>query len=158
MLRNYTTGLQGRNGPLCSMATLAVPRRDATVGSPAGDSSPSMIVYLGLGRGRRHLPKQTWYSELRRLIKERWRAGGTFTLGEVYQLEPEFEPLYRLNSHKRDKLREMLQHLIKAGFLERVDRGLYRRIDGDGLSLVRPRPLSPPNATMLAKEELAQAA
>jgi DpnI-like restriction endonuclease len=162
VLRNYTTGLQDGNEPHCSAAPLVVPDNNVArlgwVGSPTGGPSPNMIVYLGLARGRRHVLKQTWYSELRRLIKERWRVGGTFTLGEVYQLEREFEPLYPLNSHRPESLRETLQRLIKAGSLERVDRGLYRRIDGDCLSLVHPRPQHPPNAAMLAKEELAQAA
>lgn len=71
----------------------------------------------------------TWDSELREMVRKNWRVAQAFTLNDVYRLEPLFQSLYPRNRHRRDKLRQTLQHLRDEGELEFVDnKGHYRRL------------------------------
>ena len=56
------------------------------------------------------------------------RSLGTqsFTLTEVYALEPSLAQLHPGNRHVRDKIRQQLQVLRDARLLDFVDRGTYR--------------------------------
>ena len=71
----------------------------------------------------------TWDSELLSLLREEWRVGEAFTLDDVYRHEGRFARLYPRNRHRRDKLRQTLQHLRDEGMVEFLDdHGHYRRI------------------------------
>ncbi len=64
----------------------------------------------------------TWDSEIKRIVQEKRRVGQIFHLSDVYEVEPHFAKLYRRNRHRRDKLRQALQHLRDQGILQFVDR------------------------------------
>jgi type II restriction enzyme len=49
-----------------------------------------------------------------------------FTLREAYALEPTLQEMFPDNHHVRDKIRQQLQVLRDAGFLEFLERGVYR--------------------------------
>jgi type II restriction enzyme len=59
-------------------------------------------------------------NQLHTLGKER------FTLQEAYTLEPNLQALFPDNHHIRDKIRQQLQVLRDAGFIEFIGRGVYR--------------------------------
>jgi hypothetical protein len=72
--------------------------------------------------------EQTWDSELKKLIRQKWKQGQVFGLAEVYQFEEHFGRLYPDNANVPDKLRQAMQHLRDDGFVEFVDdKGTYRR-------------------------------
>lgn len=50
-----------------------------------------------------------------------------FEIADVYRFEPHMQRLYPGNMHVREKLRQQLQVLRDAGFIEFVARGRYRR-------------------------------
>jgi type II restriction enzyme len=58
-----------------------------------------------------------WKVELSALIHERWRAGQTFNLGQVYEFESKLGSMHPRNSHIRDKIRQTLQYLRDDGEL-----------------------------------------
>jgi type II restriction enzyme len=49
-----------------------------------------------------------------------------FSLSELYQFEEELGAIYPSNRHVREKVRQKLQILRDKGFLEFLDRGVYR--------------------------------
>jgi hypothetical protein len=66
---------------------------------------------------------------VRRLANEklkRTKGNGEFTNAEVYAFERELERLHPDNRHVRDKIRQQLQVLRDAGFLNQVERGVWR--------------------------------
>jgi type II restriction enzyme len=65
--------------------------------------------------------RQTWNSELKKLVRQNWKAGQTFTLAEVYRFETHFRRLYPSNLHIPDKLRQTMQNLRDEGLVEFVD-------------------------------------
>lgn len=73
-------------------------------------------------------PAVSWDAELSTLIETRWKAGQAFILADVYEFEPHFAKLYPRNRHRRDKIRQTLQHLRDNGLVEFLDdHGHYRR-------------------------------
>jgi hypothetical protein len=69
-----------------------------------------------------------WLEELETRLRESWRPGEEFTLEDVYaRCEQELRQLHPDNSHIRDKIRQLLQHLRDSGQLDFVDNsGTYR--------------------------------
>ena len=57
-----------------------------------------------------------------------------FSLGEVYQFDQELQKRYPRNNNVRPKIRQKLQVLRDKGYLEFLDRGLYRKRIDRGLA------------------------
>ena len=77
--------------------------------------------------------KATWRDELKSRIEETWGVGVEFTVGQVYdEFEYALSCLYPRNRRVQAKLRQTLQGLRDEEFLERVDRGVYRRVGEAG--------------------------
>ena len=55
----------------------------------------------------------------------------TFSLADLYRLEGWFREVYPQNRHIRPKIRQQLQRLRDIGYLEFIDRGLYKLRGGD---------------------------
>lgn len=51
-----------------------------------------------------------------------------FTLSDVYEYVDALSALHPENKHVRDKIRQQLQKLRDAGYLEFTDRGRYRKL------------------------------
>jgi type II restriction enzyme len=66
-----------------------------------------------------------WLVEVLKCVEEIGRD--EFEIADVYAFEPRMRLLYPGNSHVREKMRQQLQVLRDAGFIEFLERGRYRR-------------------------------
>jgi len=102
------------------------------VSAPAFSQEKGSYVVLFRGCIR----KKLFLNEARDTVARGWlldvmrcveRLGKTeFTLQEVYRFENELRRIYPDNKHIREKIRQQLQLLRDKGFLDFVERGLYR--------------------------------
>ena len=51
-----------------------------------------------------------------------------FTVKDMYTFAPELEKKRQTNHNVEAKIRQQLQILVSKGFLERVERGVYKKI------------------------------
>jgi len=58
---------------------------------------------------------------------------GRFTNQEIYEYEREFRQRYPQNQNIRAKIRQQLQVLRELGFIEHVSKGVWKKVDEDGL-------------------------
>jgi type II restriction enzyme len=71
----------------------------------------------------------SWDSEVLQRVCARWKVGDTFRQDEVYFMESELSSRFPRNTHVKDKIRQVLQHLRDQGYLRFVDdRGTYLRL------------------------------
>jgi hypothetical protein len=73
-----------------------------------------------------NLAARNWQVDTLRCIE---RLGAEFSLADVYRFEEEFRRRYPGNAHIREKLRQQLQRLRDARFIEFLGSGRYRRSD-----------------------------
>jgi type II restriction enzyme len=66
-----------------------------------------------------------WLIEVMKCIEAIGRE--EFEIADVYRFEERMRQLYPENSHVREKMRQQLQVLRDAGFIEFLGRGRYRR-------------------------------
>lgn len=69
-----------------------------------------------------------WLIEVMKCVEAIGRA--EFEIADVYRFEQHMQGLYPENMHVREKMRQQLQVLRDAGFIEFVGRGKYRRTLG----------------------------
>jgi type II restriction enzyme len=66
-----------------------------------------------------------WLIEVMKCVESIGRS--EFEIGDVYRFEEHMQRLYPGNMHVREKMRQQLQVLRDAGFIEFLGRGRYRR-------------------------------
>jgi type II restriction enzyme len=66
-----------------------------------------------------------WLLEVMKCVEAIGRA--EFEIADVYRFERELQQLYPGNTHAKEKMRQQLQVLRDAGFIEFLGRGKYRR-------------------------------
>ena len=66
-----------------------------------------------------------WKSDVKSVIKS--IPGEEFTIEDVYLYEDQLQKLHPDNSHVRNKIRQQLQFLRDDGFIEFIDKGVYRK-------------------------------
>lgn len=66
-----------------------------------------------------------WKNDVRNVIKN--IPGDEFSLEDVYLFEEQLQQLHPDNQHVRNKIRQQLQFLRDEGFIEFVDKGMYRK-------------------------------
>lgn len=66
-----------------------------------------------------------WLVEVMKCVEEIGRI--EFDISDIYAFEPRLQLLYPGNSHVREKMRQQLQVLRDASFIEFLGRGRYRR-------------------------------
>lgn len=68
----------------------------------------------------------SWKNDVKNVVKS--LPSNNFTLEDVYLYENQLQALHPNNLHVKDKIRQQLQFLRNEGFIEFVDKGLYRKI------------------------------
>ncbi len=72
----------------------------------------------------------SWKGDLETLIRDRWRPGQRFTLGQLYEFEDALGTDHPRNSHIRARIRQTLQSLRDDGVISFVDGdGTYLRLN-----------------------------
>jgi len=66
-----------------------------------------------------------WLIEVMKCVESIGRA--EFEIADIYRFEADLQRLYPANMHVREKMRQQLQVLRDAGFIEFLGRGKYRR-------------------------------
>lgn len=83
----------------------------------------------------------TWLDDVRRIVE---LQQATFTIADLKPYYPGLKTLHPANHHVEEKVRQMLQNLVAAEELERLDRGTYRRT---GAPALRIWPFAPGDVT-----------
>ena len=68
--------------------------------------------------------KRGWMLDVLNVVRQLGKK--EFTNQDIYAFESHFRQLHPENDHIRDKIRQKLQNLIKAGFITRAGRNDYR--------------------------------
>ena len=74
-----------------------------------------------------NLESRGWLFDVLHCINQLQKS--TFSLNDIYQFEYELKRRYPNNNNIRPKIRQQLQVLRDKGFLEFIDRGVYRLIE-----------------------------
>ena len=73
---------------------------------------------------QRHSDARGWIVHVMRCIEGLGRD--TFSIADIYRFEEAFRQIYPANQHIRPKLRQQLQHLRNAGYLDFLGHGSYK--------------------------------
>ncbi|MEK7131734.1 MAG: DpnI domain-containing protein [Patescibacteria group bacterium] len=75
-------------------------------------------------REEKEITTKGWLLDIMRCVESLGKQ--EFTLGAIYAFEKELSKLHPENKHLKDKIRQQLQILRDKGYLEFLDRGIYR--------------------------------